>query len=310
MNIVASLIAELLSIAVASRLMRTSPWIPCVMGLGLFIAGGICVTFLPETLKQATGPESAISKSDGDISITSFLKSRLSQSTRELAESAAVLHCYPVVALLITFLLTGFVARALSFGAQYLSKSLGWSLADAGMLMSLQVVMNIVLYVAILPGCSRLLQSPSMPFKLEPVTRDFFLARMSFVFLFIGSFLLAWPSSKTVVLGLVVFTCGLGFSTLCRVVITSMIEPRQTGRLYTLISVLDSGSRLAAGPVLAWLFKTGLDLGDAWVGLPYLGVAFLCFLAMGLAFSVQHNDLLTHRHDDATQILDSPEDTA
>ncbi|PKS05629.1 hypothetical protein jhhlp_008148 [Lomentospora prolificans] len=310
--IVSSLSAELVAVAVASRLMRISPWIPYALGLVLIIIGGILIAFLPETLRPSArleaeneeGPKSE------ETSIIAILKSRTAKAVRELADSAAILSSYSIVALLLTHLLTGFSVRALAFATQYLSKSLDWSLSDAGSLMSLQVFMNIALYVVILPSASKLLTSPAMPFKLDPVLKDFWLTRLSLISIFIGSLLIAVPTAASIIIGLVVFTLGLGFSALCRVVLTSMVEPQQTGRLYTLIGVLDSVSKLAAGPVLAWLFKTGMNMGDSWVGLPYLGVALLGAVATILAFSVKSSALSTHRHDDAVQTQNSDADAA
>lgn len=290
MVIVASLGANLLATFLSAQLMRIDPWIPALLGIAILVLGGLLILFLPETLH--TKPPSATDEAPTQhTSLAAAVRARASRLAADLRQSASLLHSYPIVALLLTFLTTGVHARALDFAPQYLSKSLGWTLSDAGMLLSGQVVLNIALYVFIIPSLSRLLTSPQLPFRLDAPVKDLVLARASGAAIAVGAFLLAMPSATSAVAGLVLFTLGLGFGTLCRVVVTALVDASQTARLYTLISVLSSFGELAAGPAIAWLFKVGMGMGDGMAGLPWLGVAAFCAMAAVCVFTVRRSSL-------------------
>lgn len=289
MLIVSSLGANLSAVFLSAQLMRIDPWIPNLLGLGILILGGLMIFFIPETFQFKPQPDASDDdpESSERTPLLATLKSRLPRLRTDLRETAALLHSYPVAALLLTFATAGYHSRSLEFAPQYLSKNLGWSFPDAGMLLSTQVVLNIALYVFIIPSLSRLLTSPRAPFRLSPAIKDLFLARASGVALTVGALLFALPSTVAAVLGLMIFTLGLGFSTLCRVVVTALVDGSKTARLYTLISVVSGFGELSAGPAIAWLFRVGMGLGDGLAGLPYLGVAGLCAAAAFCVFTVR-----------------------
>ena len=294
--IVSTLGANLLAVFLSAQLMKIDPWMPVLLALGLIAFGGLLVLLLPETLHRKPVPDTS---SDDEpearhASMTAMLKARATALIADLRQSATVLHSYPVAALLLTFLIPGVINRVLEFLPQYLSKSLGWSIADAGMLLSGQVVLNMALYIVIIPSLSRLLTSPRMPFRLAAPVKDLVLARASGVALAVGTLLLALPSASSAIAGLVIFSIGLGFSTLCRVVITALVEASQTAKLYALMSVLTAFGELSSGPVIAWLFRVGLGMGDGMAGLPYLAVAGLCAVSAGCVFTVPSSSLVVH----------------
>lgn len=277
--------------------MKIDPWIPAFLAIAMFATGGLMILFIPETLhtKPPTDTDTSDSEPDtpeGTTSFTSSIRSRISHMLSDLRQSASLIHSYPVVALLATFLTAGSHGRSLEFAPQYLSKTLGWSLSEAGMLLSVHVALNIALYVFILPSLSRLLTLPDMPFRFKPIIKDLFLARASGVAISLGALLLALPSVFTAVTGLMVFTLGMGFSTLCRVVITPLVDSSQTARLYTLISVLMGCGELVSGPAMAWLFKVGMGMGDGMAGLPFLAVAGACTISVVLTFTVRGSTLI------------------
>ncbi|KAM4060794.1 major facilitator superfamily protein [Hirsutella rhossiliensis] len=284
MVIVGGLFANLIAVPVSAQLMQHSPWIPLLGGLGLVVAGCAGVAFVPETLRAAKNPCSIPDECDGetDRSHGSFIggvKRHLSRTMAELRSSTAMLRSGAIVALVFTFCVQGFTESAASFTVQYLSKRFHWPLSRAGMLFSVGTLINILLHLVILPGCSWIMVSPRFMFRCRPETKDVMLARSSALLLVLGSFLLAWPSLPAVVSGLVIFTLGSGFQSLCRALVTTLIDSEHTARLYTLIGVVLAFSSLASGPVIAWLFSKGLQLGGYWIGLPYFGVTLLCCIA-------------------------------
>lgn len=272
--------------------MRIDPWIPLLLGAAILVPGGLSILFLPETLHTRPKPAADSQQAPEDASFAAAIKARASSLLSDLRQSASLLKSAPVLALLPTFLTSGIHSRALEFSAQYISKSLGWTLADAGVLLSGQVVLNIALYVFIIPSLSRLLTSPRMPFRLAAPIKDLVLARASGVAVAVGALLLGLPSAPAAVAGLMIFTLGLGAATLCRVVVSALVESSQTARMYTLISVLAGLGELGSGPVIAWLFKVGMRMGDDMAGLPYFGVAAACGVAAVGVFFVRSSALV------------------
>lgn len=288
LSVVGSILAELLAVPLSTKLMQTSPWIPLAAGLGFVVIGTICVAFLPETLKVS---KIAHDGHDSNPKKSLALEARLRHAATELKDAMSLLKSYSIVALLITFLVHGLLARAGSFTIQYISKRFGWSLAQAGSLLVLRNIVNIILLLAILPACSRLLLSPRFPLRCSPEVKDLVLARASGILLVLGTILMAAPSLISVLTGLIIMTLGGGFTSLSRSIVTSLVDSQHTGRLYSLISICDACSALSAGPIIAWLFRWGIGLGGDWVGLPYLGVAFLCLLVTTAVFTVQGSSL-------------------
>lgn len=130
--------------------MQSSPWIPLVGGLVLVVIGTICVGFLPETLKV---DELALERPG--YNAKQELEAYLRRAAAELKDAMSLLQSYNVVALLSTFLVHGLLGRASAFTIQYISKRFEWSLAQAGSLVVLRNVVNIILLLVILPTCSR-----------------------------------------------------------------------------------------------------------------------------------------------------------
>lgn len=89
---------------------------------------------------------------------------------------------------------------------------------------------------------------------------------------------LAW-TPVWLCLGLVLLSLGSAFAVTSRSFITSLVLPDHVGTLYSAAAVVQSVGALVAGPLLAYLFRLGLHLGGAWLGLPFLQAAALFLLA-------------------------------
>lgn len=270
--------------------MRISPWIPLLSGLALVIVGCVCIAFVPETLRPIKHGPATTDSLEGNVEVTNTtpvhsMKQLAHRMYHQLTDSMSIIRSYTVLALVATFVIEGFTNRAFGFTVQYLSKRFHWSLSQAGTLMTVASLISILLHLVILPGCSRLLVSARFGYSLQ--VKDLALARTSAFFLVLGSIMLALPSTGAVVAGLVIFTLGSGFQSLCRALATMFVDAEHTARLFTLISVVQACSSLSAGPTVAWLFGQGLKLGGNWVGLPYFGVAALCCIGATAVFTLR-----------------------
>lgn len=291
---VSSYVGQLVASFVSARLMQSvSPWPPILVALVLFPLGvSVACLFLPETLKTQDATSREQSSPNSSVNAGS---ERVNQPTSafgfrhclaRLGQALSIVKKPSALLLLLSFISKS--PSAYGFGAfmvQYVSERFGWSHAQAAYLDSLHGAVDLVVSLVVLPCLSMLLTSPTLPLRLSSVQKDLLLARFSMCCWACGFFLVAGPAVRWAVAGQVIVTLGDGFVSFCRSTIITFIHPQQASTLYTLVNIVETVGACAAGPALAWLFSTGMKLGNDWDALPYLGLAALCgFIAVMMAF--------------------------
>ncbi len=63
---------------------------------------------------------------------------------------------------------------------------------------------------------------------------------------------------------------------LARALITECVDKEHVGRLYAVISIVETAGSLVASPTLAILFTEGLEIGGVAQGMPFLALAGIC----------------------------------
>ncbi|OAP62555.1 hypothetical protein AYL99_01782 [Fonsecaea erecta] len=292
------LIADVAIPPLTSFLMSKNIWIP-LFGAVLFQAGSSVMTFtLPETLplpipKEAvdhsTSPSIATTTSEPEDS--SNIDKRWKDWIRETKDSFDFVRRDTAVAALVLTLLISKVGRqSTNVLFQYASKRYGWSLSQAGLLISLRAAVNIALFAAILPAIAS--------FALRRIgaapLRDLLLARGSIIFLLLGTIVLFLSATPALmIIGIILFTLGTGFAPTARSLVTSLVESQciettsDIGRLYALISVMEGVGALVAALGMSWALRFGLHLGQAWLGLPFGFAAILFAVVAIITFSIK-----------------------
>ncbi|KFG83653.1 hypothetical protein MANI_015986 [Metarhizium anisopliae] len=167
---------------------------------------------------------------------------------------------------------------------QYMTKRFGLSWARASLLLSIKGVAALAVTTTILPLTSQLLLRK---LSLSPVHKDVWMARASAMFLLLGAFCLGLaPTLETFLSSLVIFTVGIGYNLILRSLIASYAKDDKTGLMFTAISVSEGLGGLIAGPIMAMLFRVGLNLGRAWIGLPFLFAGLLFSTSTLIVFLV------------------------
>ncbi|KAG0646746.1 Efflux pump ustT [Hyphodiscus hymeniophilus] len=280
---VAGVVAELIAPTVASFLMAKSPWIPFTMGIGLLMFGTSLIILIPETGHRRSTedivPESSSEHSSGDQKNFGFFtttKFQILDGFKRIYEASIVLHSLPILFLLLTFLTEPVGSQSMDLSLRYVSKRFSWALRNTGFLLSLTGFVKIVLLLGILPGLSYYL-TERLHFSSK--AKDLSLARYSAVMLFIGALIFAVsPTVDVTIIGLVIYTLGVGFCSLTRSLITTFVDKQHVARLYAAIAVVEVVTTLAAGPSLAALYSVGLKMKGAWLALPFYVLALVCFL--------------------------------
>ncbi|KAK4101299.1 general substrate transporter [Parathielavia hyrcaniae] len=255
------------------------PWFPVILVYCITPFVFLLLLFLPETLpiklRDATDDQEERSLSD-----------RLRGELKELAVSLTLLKDRNIALTLPAFLLQPVLfAASTSTVSQHISTYFGWSLAQTSYLLSPLTVLHLVIIV-ILPKSTSFLTNPSGRFRLSVFSKDLLLTRLSLLFIFAGMFIEGLSRGIVLFLvGLTVGAFGSSYGALCRSITTGYVEPQQTSRLYALISMLETGSALLGGPVLAVCFNVGLSKKGLWSGLPWFYVATLVLIPLAcLAF--------------------------
>lgn len=62
-------------------------------------------------------------------------------------------------------------------------------------------------------------------------------------------------------------------------------------RLSATIAILESLGMLLSGPFLSFIFRWGMKLGDAWLGMPFLLSGMLFFLITVITYTISLRDL-------------------
>jgi len=312
--------AEFISPSVASSLMLRSPWIPLVAGMGILILGGLFMVFVPETLhkKPVNGSMERVAElSDSSSGSSAASASPMKRSLfyrfkTNFVSTFDTLRVYasPILFVLIaTFLIQLFSRQVIDLVLRYISKRFSWSLAQSGFLLSLRALINVVLFLAILPGVSFILTSssktvysiPGLRFNLSTASKDIVLARFSLIIQITGTFMLALSAFSSAIGGsdqeslfplvlaiggLIVYTLGMGFSAFCRSLISTLVDQEHIARLYAVLSVIEIIGASITGPALAWLYSWGLKLSrkgerNGYLGLPFWGAMVLTAIAGG-----------------------------
>ncbi|KAF9876942.1 major facilitator superfamily transporter [Colletotrichum karsti] len=285
-----SMIGNLCAPAVAGWMMeKTGPWPVMAVAYVGFLTLIFTIHLIPETKPAAQVSEDPIE--DEDESESPMLGA-IQHTLLRLKESFALFKSPSLVLLLVATLSSyPVLLSTLQFMSIYASKRYHVSLSQTGYLSSLYgsgVLLSIIL---ILPAFSKLLASPKMPKTLripDDHQRDLFLARVSSIALLMGSLSMsASPTVGSFIGGLAILSLGTGWGSYVRSVSSVFVDPAHRTRLFSIISLVETAGQTYAQPMLAWLFSIGMKMGGLWIGLPYLGVAAFCLLALILLLLVR-----------------------
>lgn len=186
--------------------------------------------------------------------------------------------------LLLTFIANTIGASSLAILLQSVSRRYGWTIAQAGVLLSIRSAVNIVLFILVMPAVTWILTSR---IHLSPRSTDVWLVKVGTVFVPLGFLMMAIsPGIGLTVVGLIINTFGAGNSFIIRSLMTSIVEPESVARLYTSIAIFETFGTVISGPLMAALFKQGLELGGQWLGMPYFVAAIATSMSMALVWQV------------------------
>ncbi|KAI1842940.1 hypothetical protein JX266_010793 [Neoarthrinium moseri] len=283
-------VAGFVGLPVASGMMEAwSPWAPLVIVMLLGPLNVLLTVFMPETLQLAgvKVPERQVIAADNQ-GCWMRIRSHGSEHLGHAREAFRLLRSRSLALIVTCMVLVTPVAQAFyGIFIQYFSMRFRRPFTEAGYILSIRGGCILVIMGAVLPLLTRFL-SPERT-KMPAYRRDLWLARGSVLCLIVGLVAMAGPNVGFVITGLIISTLGSGLGALCRSLITNFIEPGQTSRLYTLLSILETLGSLPSGPLLAWAFACGMRLQGFLYGLPFLVLALVSTLAVVALYALPGN---------------------
>lgn len=270
-EICAVLLAEAVAPFVASAMMTYSVWTPLLVSPAFMALGGTLICLIPETRGTKPNPfDNSRRKVTPVIPKPVRFTDRVhkyapeanapppSTSTRlrdSLASTARLLKPRDTLALTPSATLTIPVATVtMGITLRYIPIRFGWTLEQTGMVLGVRTGLNILVLLIFLPVVSTSLLS-----RQDDRDRDMILARISALLLVAGQAIFACaPNVGTACAGLAVLTLGTGLPSLCRAVLTRLVDRAQVGRLFGLLAVFEMVGFLCCGVGFGAIFQTGL----------------------------------------------------
>ncbi|EGX91542.1 MFS transporter [Cordyceps militaris CM01] len=276
----------------AAFLLGVNPWIALYIGIGLLGIGTVCTLLLPETLdlrkvaeqrrlpreraeEFAPQPISKVSAKSAIQRALASARSDFAHIWRFLLGSQGIMLLMVCNALVYPLKLV-FDSDLL----QYMTKRYHWSWSTATYIVSIENFFALGVLMIVLPTTAWALNRRGR----SPLQRDLFIARVSAIFAFLGTILIAFaPVGWLCLLALIIYSFATGFSPLFRSILSIIVEPHTIGALNTVIATTESIVGLVSAPTLAWLLNRGMDIGGVWIGLPFMFTALLTALsALGI----------------------------
>jgi hypothetical protein len=267
------LTSEMVAGPIGGAMLTWDPWLPLLVALALLIVGNLSYFVFPETLhvhhRKATGEAQ---DADGEgASGAAKLWRKARNGLAEVWDFVLGNQKLAFLMMSLVFVVLGrFVGEIL---LQYATDRYHWSWSFASMVLAIRNAGSLVTLLVLLPVASWLC---TQRLGMASVAKDLWLARWSAVIMIVGCLLIAAAGNGVLFsMGLVWFALGSGIISLIRSLLNALVEEHHVGTVNALVSFMDNIGLTAAGPLLAKSLSIGLNLGGAWIGLPFLFAALM-----------------------------------
>ncbi|KAK4236022.1 major facilitator superfamily domain-containing protein [Achaetomium macrosporum] len=262
------LASQMVAGPIGGAMLVWGPWIPLLVGLAVLIVANLSVLFLPETMHLHARKRVA-EDGDRDGSSTPKATNLWQKACAGLAEVWNFVLGNKSLAFLMLSLVFCILGRYVGeILLQYATDRYGWSWSVASMVLTIRNAGSLVTLLCLLPVASWLCVQR---LGMTAVAKDLWLARWSGVTQILGSLLLAAAVNGGLFsFGLVWLAIGSGMTALIRSLLNALVEEHHVGTVNSLVGFMEMVGGTAAGPLLAASLRAGLDLGGAWIGLPFI----------------------------------------
>ncbi|XWW96938.1 hypothetical protein V2A60_004918 [Cordyceps javanica] len=287
-------VAGLLGGPVTYLAMKRGPWFAMYLGVAVWLLVFLLTAMIPETRSDAAvkraREDNAMQEDDGGKRHAWWdLRPLASSAIRQtrMVINVIFLNNATLGILLFSTVFTTLGKAGGTLQQQYAAKRFGWTLAETSFLASIKGIVSIVLTAVVLPAISQVLLAR---FKLPPIIKDWWMTIGSLCMVVLGSACLTAAGSSTIfIASLVILQLGGGYEFAFRSMTSEMVDPSHIAMLFTAYSVFILLSEVGAGPILAAIFKQGLDVGGKWMALPFFVATILFCITLIITCSVRLN---------------------
>ncbi|KAL1865867.1 hypothetical protein Daus18300_006979 [Diaporthe australafricana] len=285
------LVAELVANPLGGFLLSKGAWVSLITGNIFMVLVLLSVYILPETLavrrwhdaRTGKAPNPQLARLNGDDDDEGLKKSSmraaLDDARQQLVEVwKFLLGNKRIVVLMLPLIFVTLGRYIQEMLLQYSTKRYGWSWSKAAYFLTLKSASFIIMLTVLLPAVSSVCLGK---LGMSPLTKDLWLSRWSAVVVIAADLAVALASSPALFgAGLVLLSGGCGLAPLLRSLLNAQVEPHHVGILNTLLGFVDTLGVMLAAPVFSESLNKGIELGGAWIGLPFMaGAVIACFAA-------------------------------
>ncbi|THX32436.1 MFS general substrate transporter [Aureobasidium pullulans] len=288
----ANLCANLICPPIAAWIMTFNPLIAIFLGIVCFAIGCPMCLLIPETLgyQDSNIKASKFQQSDEErppLASKKDARNFLQRCYEPLIESTQYfLQDKRVICLIFTFVPVMLTTTAVPLLLQYTSTRYSMSFSQATLLLTVKAGVTIVMFLGMQSWIYKLLAKSGLSGR----KRDLFLARGSACFMLLGIVAVGLsPNAILFTISLMIATLGGGFPVYLRSFLTDLVKPNKVAELYTVIGVVDTLALMVGGPLFAWLFERGLQLGGTFVGLPFLALGLIYAAVLVFLLKIGHS---------------------
>ncbi|KAF3937485.1 hypothetical protein ABW19_dt0204557 [Dactylella cylindrospora] len=268
--------------------MKKALWLPYIICMISLAASFPILLAIPETLsyvKRRTEYTDDDSDSNGIHANGHGGKWNWRTKLPDMSVYKKFMKDYRIILGLVATFIAQIRMIALEIIMPYASKKFGWELSETTSLIFLVAVVNLVLFLVILPYITEILKEKTeMPSKKI----DLWIARISHVCFTVGSLILFFSWVPVVLfIGLAVFSLGFGARVSMLSALTGLVHKEETARLYTLVSILEAGSHLTSSPSLQAALAQGIKWGGKLLGFPFLVMALYFPIGVACSFLIR-----------------------
>ncbi|EFE30957.1 uncharacterized protein ARB_02151 [Trichophyton benhamiae CBS 112371] len=270
----------------AAGLMHANPWIAIFCGLTLQAACIPLAVTIPETFIPHTGynehheDQNTESSSKGVQETLHHIRIHVLLAFHDFKGLWADKQLLFLVGLSPFRMMMGVISDLIQ---RYVSNRYHWTLESSTFLYSLQAVVSTLCLFLLLPYITEIMEKS---LGLSGIERGVAVCRGSLSVLTLGYTIQGLsPVVSLFVIGMIIESLGLGFGPSVRALTGSIINRKYNARIFSVITIIETFSRMVLYPIMAIFFNIGINRGGPWLGLPFditAGVAILTLIPFSI----------------------------
>ncbi|KAL2262526.1 hypothetical protein VTK26DRAFT_1056 [Humicola hyalothermophila] len=270
--------SQLIASPLGGYMLRWGPWVPLLLGLVALIVSVFIILAFPETVhvhnRRKISPIQDGARTEGIPTMAKLLQ-KAKMGLTEVWDFVLGNKNLAFLMVSLTFVVLGrFVGEVL---LQYATDRYHWTWSTASMVVSIRSAGSLVALLVVLPAASWLCVER---LGMTGMGKDLWIGRWSGIVQIVGSLLVAVAAHGGLFsFGLIWLALGSGMTSVIRSLLNALVEEHHVGTLNSLVSLMETVGMILAGPLLAKALSVGLNLGGAWMGLPFFVAALLFVFA-------------------------------